>query len=370
MENTVIYKRTKTGAIQQWQQQRLENKFRTISGQVDGALVFSDWTVCEPTNVGRANERSAVEQAIFEINSNYKKKLDKDYHLSIDNIDKQKVFIPMLAKDFKDYRHLVLKQDSVFVQPKIDGMRCIATKDGLFSRNGKEIISTPHIYETLKSLFNDNPDLILDGELYNHQCKDNFNAIISLTKKTKPSEEDLKISAEIIQYHVYDIAGCSHTSFKLRIENLQNIVDKLSSHVIKLVDTYECKSSEELDEYYYNHFLENGYEGQMIRLNVPYETDRTKNLLKRKETITEEFVLVDIQPGLGNWAGKAKRAILKNKDGSLFGAGIKGTMEFCADILENKEKYLDKLATVEYFALTPDGVPRFGRVKEFAREDI
>ena len=70
-----------------------------------------------------------------------------------------------------------------YIQPKLDGVRCLFTKDGAFSRAGNQFMNVEHIEKDLKPVFNKYPNLILDGELYNHGLKDDFNKIISLVKK-------------------------------------------------------------------------------------------------------------------------------------------------------------------------------------------
>ena len=42
-----------------------------------------------------------------------------------------------------------------------------------------------------------------------------------------------------------------------------------------------------------------------------------------------------------------------------FNSNIKGTFEYLAEILNNREKYINKEATIKFFELTPDGIPRF-----------
>ena len=96
-------------------------------------------------------------------------------------------FKPMLA-------HPVSKtidfNETLFIQPKLDGVRCFITATGAYSRNNKQFHNCKHILTELKPLFVDNPNLILDGELYNHRFKNNFNKIISLVRKQKPTQQD------------------------------------------------------------------------------------------------------------------------------------------------------------------------------------
>ena len=91
-----------------------------------------------------------------------------------------------------------------FIQPKLDGIRCYITKDGAFSRNHKEFKTLNHIKDAFKPLFERLPNLIVDGELYNHQFKNDFNKIISLVRKQNPTKENLEEAVKYIQFHWYD----------------------------------------------------------------------------------------------------------------------------------------------------------------------
>ena len=177
-----LYKRTSSGKVQIWFIEREGSRYRTTSGQMDGKLVVSEWTQAKTKNTGKSNETSPEEQAISQIESIYEKRLKQSYFESITDIDEETYFKPMLAAKWKDVKDKITAK-SVMMQPKLDGMRCIAKADGLWSRNGEPIISAPHIFEAIAPMFVDRPDLILDGELYNHDLKDDFNTIMSCVKK-------------------------------------------------------------------------------------------------------------------------------------------------------------------------------------------
>jgi len=380
-----IYKRTSTGAVQEWRQEILVDKYRTISGQQNGKHVVSEWTICIPTNVGKKNERNGAAQALFEVAAAYKKKIDKEYHEDIKDIDVPKHFLPMLAEDFKKNKDkLFAKNSKLYSQPKLDGMRCIATKNGLFSRNALHIVSCPHIVEQLKPFFEKYPHIVLDGELYNHEYKDNFDELMSIFKRTKPSKEDLEKSKELGQFHIYDCANSvelRNFPFRMRTATLGAIIGEgLSARYgnilkecesIVIVPTsfiYTAEDAKNLLEKY----LSEGYEGQIIRTDAEYQNKRTKDLLKDKEWKDSEFELIRFEEGKGNWAGKAKKAWFKLDDGSgrEFKASVKGTMAYTKQLLIDKDKYVGKMCTVTYCPQrTPDGIPRFGRVKEFDRTD-
>jgi len=134
MTFSTLFARTNTGAVQQWQVEVEGDKYRTKYGQVNGQIQTKKWTVCTPTNVGQSNQRNAQEQAEFEAQALWKKKKESGYFESVDQIDQQTFVEPMLAKNYEEYKDNLTFP--VFSQPKLDGIRCIVSKDGMFTRNG------------------------------------------------------------------------------------------------------------------------------------------------------------------------------------------------------------------------------------------
>lgn len=365
--NTTLFKKTSTGKVQTW---RLEtNKtgdaYRTISGQKDGKLVTSEWTTVKGKNVGRSNETTAVEQCRLEVEARYTKQLAQGgYHASENDINDDKFFKVMLAKDYNDHFDKELFRGDVFSQPKLDGMRCVLTPDGEQSRGGKRIPAVDFLYKDiypkLVKLLGKNFGVI-DGELYSHEFRDDFNKIISLCKKQKPTNADRKEAEENIQYWIYDIS--LDLPYSRRIAILANAITRLNDDRIKLVATNQVVNQNELDELYEN-YLDQGYEGQIVRIGSRgYQNKRTDNLLKRKEFQDQEFVIRDIVEGKGNRTGMAGYMAFETKDGKSFHSNIMGTRDMLREYLKNKSKYIGSEATVVYFNLTPDGIPRFPRVK-------
>jgi DNA ligase-1 len=354
MKLETIYKSTKGGKVQEWTIEVVGNKYRTISGQTDGKKVTNEWTVVYGKNEGRANATTDKEQCMKEAVAKRTKKLESGYFENIKHIHKQQYFEPMLAAKWEDYKNKV--EYPLYSQPKLDGIRCIVTKDGMFSRNGKAIISAPHIRESLDKFFTHNPDLILDGELYADKFANDFNAIVSLVKKTKPTADDLKESAKNIEYHIYDIPSVDET-FDGRLEALNELVQYFPK-CVKLVETHIADSEDEVMELY-GEYVDKGFEGQMLRLNGRYENKRSKFLLKHKSFVDEEYTIIDIVEGEGNRTGTAGYFVFETAEGKSFKSNVKGTWEETAEMLKNKKKLIGKLATVKYFNLTPDGIPRF-----------
>lgn len=366
MNGKKLYKKTVTGAVQVWWQEIDGDRYRTHSGQVGGQIVTSDWTQAQPKNVGRSNATSAAAQATAEVESNYRRKEKDGYSATIESAKDSVRFSPMLAKNFEDYEKKITWGESVWCQPKLDGIRCIANAQGLWSRKGDRIVSCPHIEERLAPFFSTMPGLVLDGELYNHSLKDDFNTITSLVKTLKPTASHLAKTAEIVQYHIYDVPSDGDAIYEVRFCRIVDLVDATGLPLVT-VPTFFARTKEALDAYYDN-FLGEGYEGQMIRLDGPYEMKRSKLLLKRKEFVDSEFVVLDILEGVGNASGGAKVAWLQldTDPSKRFKADIMGTKAERAEILKKKDSLIGKQATVKYFAQrTPAGVPRFGKVKIF-----
>lgn len=370
----ILYSRTSKGQVQTWQIFVKDDTFHTAEGIKWGTISVSKPTICQKKNVGRANETSAEEQAILEAKAKWQKKIDGGYFENEADIDKVTTFWPMLAEKWKDYKDAIVerfeKKETVYCQAKLDGMRCIVKKDGMWSREGKPIKSAPHIRRLLDPLFVENPNLVLDGELYNHKFKHNFNKIISLAKKQKPTDEQLAESEQLLQYWIYDYVFeyGEKDQFSLRMEDGIAAIDALYhkhkeiAGIIRWVKTYECKSIQEIEDLF-KKFVDEGFEGLMVRADESYLNKRTKFLLKYKEFLEEEYSIDDIEEGDGNRAGLATTVYFHTKDGKPFKAGVIGNDDYTRELLKNKKKYIGKPGTVVFFNLTPDGLPRFGKMK-------
>ncbi len=295
-----LYKYTTTGKIQEWTICVEGNAFWTIEGIKDGKLTTSEPTVCDGKNIGRSNETTSEEQALREAQSKFQHKLDKGYNEVLTH--EKKFFEPMLAQKYEKYADLCFKK-ATFIQPKLDGLRCINESGNMTSRNGKPYVSVPHLTQNTA---------LLDGELYSHEYKSDFNKIVSLCKKTKPTGEDLKESAMMIEFWAYDLPEHQGV-FSERYKELQRVVGDLGNSSIKVVPTYQVHSEEDVERYH-TQFLEEGYEGSIIRIDLGnYENKRSKQLLKKKNFFDGEFEIVNFEEGKGNRSGTAGNVILKLK---------------------------------------------------------
>jgi DNA ligase-1 len=169
----------------------------------------------------------------------------------------------------------------------------------------------------------------------------------------------------LVDYHIYDLPS-TDKRFEHRLEDLQDLMTELfnigGSDSICYVQTEEVFNQEELDKFY-NEWMEEGYEGQMIRVsNSFYENKRSKSLLKRKEFEDDEFEILAVNEGSGKLAGRVGNMLFKSKSGHEFHSTVNGTQEYLDELWTQRDELVGKLATIKYFNLTPDGVPRFPKV--------
>jgi len=328
-------------------------------------VTTGSWVECSAKNVGRSNETTAEQQAEAEAKAAHVLNMKKGYYETVEAAKKCERFQCMLAKKYEDYKdRIFVCGQAVLTQPKLDGIRCVATREGLKSREGNPIVAVPHVLAAVSQFFIDNPGVeVLDGELYNHELKEDFNAIVSLVRRSKPTGTDLEVARKMIQYHVYDMIWFREKDeiFDSRFYSAKTING--SPEIIHMVETHRVETHSEMDARYAV-YLAQGYEGQMIRFgDSKYVHDRTAVLLKRKESQDAEYRLLEVLEGNGNWRGYAKRGLCLLPNGETFTADIVGTQAQLLDFLHRKDEYIGQDATVFFQALTPGGVPRFPKLK-------
>jgi DNA ligase-1 len=268
---------------------------------------------------------------------------------------------PMLAHKFDNDR--VDWSQPVYIQPKLDGVRCIIKRVSDFpdqeylasfsvkaySRTGKEFKNIEHILESLKWFFFDNPDVILDGELYNHELKDDFEKIISLVRKQKPTADDKLDAKNLTQFHCYDyISAPVYDSYKTRMQQL--VTSDIYSYCVKyvpakLVDSYNYARK------LHKEYLDAGYEGSIIRLDGLYKHGRSYDLMKFKDFSDTEATIVGYEVGKGKRTGTLGKFIMLDDEGIQFGCppGKGYTYEDLANMLNNINDYIVQRYTFTYF---------------------
>lgn len=375
-----LFKKTSSGKIQEWEISTNENKIIVIQGQLHGKKQRYEETINKGKNIGRSNETSPIQQAQVEAKSKWDKKHNKDYHLTIEACNQKDKranlggYLPMLAQSYNKHATRHLKYPC-YVQPKLDGLRCIATKVNnevkLYFRSGKEIITMKHIVNDLQSVMGEGD--IFDGELYLHGKE--FNEFTGAIRANKNLNSEI---TKEIKYCIYDFPRIGklkeNASYKDRFEC--DALPGMGSNSLQIVRTPEIQCFDEAMDLY-KEFIEEGYEGIMFRnINMPYEQKRSYNLLKYKEFVDEEFIIVSAEEGKGILAGHVGSFICKiepnrilkdiggksfkfgNKEGKIK-AKMKGKTKYLKYLFNHPEEYLGKPLTITYQNLSKDGIPRF-----------
>ena len=262
-------------------------------------------------------------------------------------------YYPMLAHQYSNKKSEI--KFPCYVQPKLDGVRCVIVRNKLYSRNGNIFPSLPHIEEELKK-YNKN-NLILDGELYTDDI--NFEKIVGLVKKWKKSEEDKK-NATKIYLNVFDYID-NKLTFEQRLKNLNIFFDNNKNMIhIKQVKSEECQKEENINDFL-EKYTKEGYEGLIIRnkKGLYEENTRSINLQKLKKFVDEEFEIIDYTtPNIGKEVG-CVIWICKTKEGKKFNVRPSGNYQERKQLYRNAKKYIGKMLTVRYQELTNGNVPRF-----------
>lgn len=396
-----LFKRDKSGRVRIWSIEHNENSYWTISGLYpDGKMQQTEPTFVEQKNIGKSNETSFQKQVLAEVASKIQFQIDHGFSYEIPTEEKR--FEVSLADKYSDRQEKRKLDFPYIVEPKLDGLRCyIRLVDGeikMFSRNHKEFVSCPHIKqnEFIQFFFAVHPDGILDGELYNHELKNDFNKIVSLVKKSKPSEKDLQESARLVQYHCFDsyYPSSSNAVYRVRKRRLAYLlhqkfgigsnnatVENPTVGAVHFVGLTFAMDEAGLSGYLPFKWVRNegdveqaifkatsqGYEGIMLKKDVPYFFGRSFDMLKYKKFKDAEYRIITFEEGKGNLAGIAAAVICETDSGEQFKAGVTGTQAYARELFNNKESYAGKLATIKYQELTPvkngkGGVPRFGKM--------
>ena len=249
-----------------------------------------------------------------------------------------------------------------FIQPKLDGVRCLFTAKGAVSRANNQFMNVQHIEQALKPFFAKNPTAILDGELYNHGLKDDFEKIISLVKKRKPTYADRAEAKELVQYHVYDVASMTIGTYTDRNLFLMMLT---YTHPICKVDTKLALDFDDAQKMHAKN-LKLGYEGSIYRTpSGKYKGTRSWDLMKFKDFHDAEAHIIGYEEGKGKREGTLGKFFMQDDDGNKFGCppGKGYNYKDLANMLNNIHDYIGQYATFTYFERTKAGSYRHPHYK-------
>jgi len=355
MKLPILYHQARTGKLHSWEISTTGNVISQVYGTVDGEKSATSKAV-QGKNLGKINETTPQEQAELEAKSLWQKKKDTKYS-ETKTAAKETVFLPMLAQDLKkrfDQGKDTPFQFPVDIQPKLDGVRCMAFWENgkvmLMSRGGKEWI-VPHVTEALQEVLPQN--YVVDGELYVHGLL--LQDIIHLIKN--PDLEEHKQ----VEFNMFDGFFVPHenTPWNLRRFDLEKIAFTKVNFPLKIVHTKSIFSLEDLHKHH-DQYIEEGYEGIMVRtLQGKYELGhRSRSLWKLKKFITEEFEIVGFKEADGNDKGTIVWVVKLPNNGTC-DVRPKGTRAQRTDWFKNGNQYLGRMLTVKFQRNTKDGSLEF-----------
>ena len=269
---------------------------------------------------------------------------------------------PMLAYPVSDKPIDYTKP--TFIQPKLDGVRCLIQYERhtqpredvvvAYSRTGKVWKNIDHILSSLRPFFQKYPDVILDGELYNHDLRDDFEKIISLVRKQKPTDEDRSEARRLVQFHCYDIVD-ETLPFSTRNKFILHAVYNNYNYVKVL----PCITVHSHDNAIYQHKinLKAGFEGSILRSDNKYQCKRSHALRKFKDFSDAEATIVGYLDGKGKRTGTLGKFIMIDDNGVEFGCppGKGYNYKQLATMLENIGDYIGQRATFTFFERTKAG---------------
>ena len=262
---------------------------------------------------------------------------------------------PMLAYPVSDKPIDYTKP--VFIQPKLDGVRCLIQydkKQGVtaWSRTGKQWKNIMHITKSLEKWIQSNQTTVLDGELYNHDLRDDFEQIISIVRRQNPDDIDMLESQDMVQFHCYDIIHPENSTFEERDRFIRCCVPE--TNYVKHVPTNLVFRADD-SKVYHRRNLDNGYEGSILRTNDVYKCGRSWNLRKFKDFQDDEALILDWVEGLGKRAGTIGKFMVQDVDGNVFGMPVMDKFKYLQDNFEEMKTWVGKFATFTYFERTKAG---------------
>lgn len=344
---------------------------KRTTGQYQGKMVSQPELVIEK---GKA-KRSVLQQAELEFNSIISKYLDKGYKKlsaltskkfediiasDMDSLvptiksDSSGNFKPMLAKQSDKCQNSVLNKP-MWCSRKLNGVRCMMKWDGekviTISRGGKNYdVPAQKLTAEVTDLLKQNPDYILDGELYHHgHYLQELSGIARLD-----TWED---RCDILEYHIYDIAS-DELEFEKRLKILDDMRENVfnESKKIKVLEHVLTTSWDEIKTLH-DKWVSEGYEGLVARKpDKVYEFGkRGSTMIKVKQYQDAEFTIIDYKDGLRD---EDFCFICETDEGKPFAAKPIGDRELKAEYIKNIDEIIGKKGTVKYFEISKDGVPQ------------
>lgn len=370
-----LFKADSSGSIRQWTITTEGNTIVIEHGQIGGKIQITKDVVKAGKNLGKINATTPEQQAEAEALSKWEKQKSKvGYVEDLTRAAAQESDLKgeecMLAHTYGTLENGVFVPDQnhkikfpAYVQPKFDGHRCRTKPDKtLWSRGHKPILQMPHVVDALKLFWSQEDSLKNDGELYNHELKEDFEKLTSILKQQKKPHED----HQLIEYHIYDvdIPGRNFQERNLIISEFYK-----DHPILKVVETRLVNNHEEV-LVAYEDFISRGYEGLIVRnIEGEYEGKRSYNLQKLKGFQDREFKIIGIKEGKGKLMGHAATFTCLTDENKEFEVKLEGATSYLKECFDNHSLWQGKLMTVRYIGWTKKKLPKTATGLRL-REDI
>jgi len=294
-------------------------------------------------------------------------------YLSTITKEEQEVFIRVLKKDLRcgigpklinscfpalipDYGAMKAKllderrfTPGMYMSLKLDGNRGLLARGAIRSRNGLTITGCEHILDSIPKGFDS-----LDGELKNP----NVHWQISSGDIRSNAKSENQI------YYVFDIPNHSGP-FEERLKELDALSQALSpDDPIKVIKHKPVYSLHVM----YRNFtkaLNAGYEGLVLKTpRHLYQTRRTYDWLKVKNTLEEDLPIIYAVEGQGRLKGTLGSIIVERANGVTVSVGSGFSDELRDAIWKDPDAYIGKTAEIQYHEETPSGSLRHPRLSK------
>ena len=258
-----------------------------------------------------------------------------------------------------------------FASRKCDGVRCVAIiRDGeveFRSRQNKVFTTLDNLKPAVANFAGIlTGEWVLDGEL----CKIDENGdedFQSVMKEIRKKD----YSIESCCYQVFDVLtydefrlGKTHEAFANRLALLCKLNEEYSMHPhgdcwVKPLKQERLTCQADFDRW--AGYVEAGnWEGFMLRKDVPYQSGRTKDLLKVKKFFDAEYVVEGIEvgemstsmPGAGISKYQGVTRLVIDHKGNKVGVGTGLSREQRVAWMNDPSRIVGKTVTIKYFEIT------------------
>ena len=283
--------------------------------------------------------------------------------ISVKSLNKiQPGFIPTfevsLAQKFDMKR---VKSDEVYVEPKLDGIRCLAMVENgdakLFTRAGKQITNFDSTVGVELAQLRDG---CYDGEIMSVDFRELMRQV--------NRKEDKDISQ--VFFAVFDYISPeewhtkeSKTPCSVRKEQIQDQILNKSLvgefKYLKVVPFRKTDATEECFKFWHDHWVSKGEEGIMIKdINAPYEFKRDWSVMKYKAFFDVDVRIKGLLEGSGKHQGKLGSFVIDYKGKEVrVGSGLTDALR--EELWIDRVKHVGRIIEVRYQEETPDGSLRF-----------